>query len=433
VRPDLNADLDAVVARMMAVDVADRYPTPDAVQRALLPFLTPPTREKRVLPALPLARATPAVNGAEPAPRAQRVLLVDDEPPNRFLFRQILQAEGMRCDEAGDGEEGLAAARANPYDLVVLDVDMPKLTGLEVLRRLREEPPVPHLKIMIVSGRVTNDEMARTLSLGADDYLEKPFSAVQFQARVKAVLRLKEAQDRSDLLTQHLLTSNHELERNLTARDSDLVHARNALVLALAELVNYRDIETGDHLTRMQRYSRCLAEAAAGSPSFASQVDEHFIGMLECCAPLHDIGKVGLPDHVLLKPGRLTPEERVMMQTHTTIGAAVLQKVANRHAFARAFLQMATEITRHHHERYDGKGYPDRLAGDQIPLAARIVAFGDVYDALRSRRVYKPALSHADTVRVMTEESEGQFDPALLHVFLRCLPQFEKLYREWSG
>jgi putative two-component system response regulator len=268
------------------------------------------------------------------------------------------------------------------------------------------------------------------LMAGADDYLTKPFSVVQLQGRVKAALRLKEAQDRSELLTRRLLTVNAELEGNLTTREGDLIHARNALVLALAKLVEHRDTETGAHLLRLQRYSRCLAEAAADSPSFAGQIDRHFIEMLECCTPLHDIGKVALPDHILLKPGKLTPDERVLMQTHTLIGAETLKEVAKHHGSALAFLQMAIDITRHHHERFDGQGYPDRLAGSDVPLAARIVAIADVYDAMRSRRIYKPALSHSATLQLMTEGSAGHFDPALLQVFQRCAPQFEQIFHE---
>src|SRR5262249_45340634 len=157
------------------------------------------------------------------------------------------------------------------------------------------------------------------------------------QARVKAALRLKEAQDRSDLLNRHLLAMNSDLERNVSSRDSDLVHARNALVMSLAKLVECRDSDTGAHLLRLQRYSRSLAEEAAKHSPFSRILDDNFIGMLECCAPLHDIGKVGLPDHILLKPGKLSPAERAMMEAHTVIGAGTLKDVARHHGFAVAF------------------------------------------------------------------------------------------------
>jgi response regulator RpfG family c-di-GMP phosphodiesterase len=208
---------------------------------------------------------------------------------------------------------------------------------------------------------------------------------------------------------------------------------RTALVLGLARLVALREDNSGNHLARMQRYSRCLAEEAARLPSFADQIDQGFIETLSCCAPLHDIGKVGLPDHILLKPGKLQPDERVLMQAHTTMPAEMLAALAQEYGAARSFLQMAGDVIRHHHERFDGTGYPDRLAGAAIPLVARIVAVADVYDALRSRRSYKPALAHQASVQLMCESSPGQFDPALLQGFGKCAGQFERIFRDLPG
>jgi response regulator RpfG family c-di-GMP phosphodiesterase/serine/threonine protein kinase len=430
-RPDVPAELDAVVQRLMALAPEDRYPNPHAVMKALLPFLKPelrdyqppPTPEVALLPGPP----TVVTEGGQ---KVHHILLVDDEPDVRMFCRIILQAEGLVCDEVDSGRAALAALRERPYDLVVLDINMPEMIGTEVCRRLREEPPCPHLKVIMASGNANSDSMAQMLLAGADDFVTKPFSVVQLQSRVKAALRLKDAQDRTDQLNRHLLTSNRELEANVGSRDSALIQARNALVLALAKLVEQRASETGAHLTRMQRYCRCLAEEASRCPSFGAQIDPAFIEMLECCAPLHDIGKVGLPDHILLKPGKLDPDERVLMQAHTIIGAETLQGVVQQHGSAMAFLQMAIDIVRHHHERYDGKGYPDRLAGSDIPLAARLVTIVDVYDALRSRRAYKPALSHAAALQVMLDSSSGQFDPALMQIFQRCAQHFERIYRE---
>jgi response regulator RpfG family c-di-GMP phosphodiesterase/serine/threonine protein kinase len=428
-RPEVSAELDNVVGRMMAVNPEDRFANPQALMRTLLTFLKPESREhqwdqpandKRAM----LSTETVGIQ------RTHRVLIMEDEASIRMFCRQVLQAEGIQCDEAINGLQGLDAVRTKSYDLCLIDVDMPMMKGPEVLRHLREEPPCPNLKVVMISGQTSPDEMARMLSAGADDYLNKPFSLVQLQARVKAALRLKDAQDRSELLTSRLLAVNAELEHNLSSRDSDLVHARNALVLALAKLVENRDSETGAHLLRIQRYARALAEEAAATPMFATQIDQHFVEMLECCAPLHDIGKVGLPDHILLKPGKLAVDERILMQTHTIIGADTLKEVAKHHGAALVFLQMAIDITRHHHERYDGMGYPDRLAGTDIPLSARIVAIADVYDAMRSRRVYKPPLSHMATMQLMLEASSGQFDPALMPVFQRCAPRFEQIFQE---
>jgi response regulator RpfG family c-di-GMP phosphodiesterase len=424
-RPEIPLELDHLVTAMLATRREDRPGDPQAVQRALVPFF-----KARTQPPV-LFRPTDAlVSTVEATPAAHRVLVADDEASNRNLCRLVLESIGLTCVEAANGKLALDAIQNEAFDLVLLDIDMPAMTGTEVLRRLREAPPTAHLKIIMLSGRSSADDMSQMMLAGADNYLTKPFSATQLQAHVTSALRLKDAQVRSDTLFRSLLTVNHELEQNLNLRDSDLVQARNALVLALAELVAYRDTETGAHLMRLQRYSRCLAEKMASTPGYASLVDTNFIGMLECCAPLHDIGKAGVPDHILLKPGKLDAEERIIMQSHTTIGANILEKVAREHGFAKAFLKMATDITRHHHERFDGQGYPDRLVGDAIPLAARIVAIGDVYDAMRSRRIYKPALPHAEVVRIMLTESAGHFDPALLLIFQQCADRFDQLYRE---
>jgi response regulator RpfG family c-di-GMP phosphodiesterase len=428
-RPEVPAELDAVVRKMMALAPQDRYQTPQAVMKALLPFLKPDLRDDQ--PAggqleRPLSGSLAGESGA----KVHRVLLVDDDADIRMFCRYVLQSDGLSCDEAGSGTEALAAVKKRPYDLIVLDINMEDMTGTEVCKRLREQPPVPNLKVIMASGNSNADLMAQMLLAGADDFITKPFSVLQLQARAKAALRLKDAQDRTDQLHNHLLKVNRELEESLGSRDTALVHARNGLVLALAKLVEQRSSETAAHLTRVQRYSRCLAEEAARCPSFGTQISPDFIEILECCAPLHDIGLVGLPDHILLKPGKLDPDERVLMQAHTIIGADTLEQVAQQHGSAMAFLQMAVDIIRHHHERFDGKGYPDRLAGSDIPLAARLVTIADVYDALRSRRSWKPALSHAAAVQVMLDSSVGQFDPGLLAVFQRCAPQFERIYRE---
>ena len=433
-RPGAPTALDAVLARMMACNPEDRFPTAQAVMNALLRFLKPESPEVLRTPPPHGPRSEPASPGVtETAHRLHRVLVVDDSATLRQFCAYTLEEEGVACDQVADGVQALAAVGSKAYDLVLTDWVMPGMTGLELCRRLRDEPPSPNLKIILFSAEVTDDQVAEVLAVGADDYLTKQFSPVQLAARVKAALRLKDSQDRADLLNRRLLACNRQLEENLTARDSDLVQVRNALVLGLADLVAYRDVETVSHVLRLQRYCRVLTEEAARCPSFAGQIDRNFIEMQECCAPLHDIGKAGLPDHILTKPGGLDAEERLLMQNHTVIGAETLQKVAERHGEAVAFLQMAIDIARSHHERYDGQGYPDRLAGGDIPLAARILTIGDVYDGLRSRRAYKPALMHAAAVQVMTEGSSGQFDPALLQAFRLCAGSFDRIFREMPG
>ncbi|HET6572640.1 MAG TPA: HD domain-containing phosphohydrolase [Fimbriiglobus sp.] len=445
-RADAPPDLGAALDRMMALDRAERTPGAAAAMRELAPFLgwqtegekwrgikTRGGEEERgrsgeeeaarsfsSSPLLPLSSST----------KRHRVLIVDDEEPVRRICRLALAHEPVACDESQTGPDAAEQALAQPYDLILLDVDLPGLNGEVVLRRLRRHPPAAHTKVVMLSGRAPGDDLARLLAAGADDFLTKPFSVVQLRARVKAALRLKDAHDRSDLLTRQLAASNAELEQALTARDGELIHARGALVLALAKLVEQRSSETGAHLIRLQRYCRVLAEAAAATPAFAGRLDPAVVQAVEAAAPLHDIGKVAVPDHVLNKPGPLTADERALMQAHTSIGADTLAEVSARYAFATAFFHTAIEIARHHHERWDGAGYPDRLAGEAIPLSARLVAVADVYDALRSRRAYKPAMSHPQAVEQMLERSAGHFDPALLGVFRQAAGPFDRIYRE---
>jgi putative two-component system response regulator len=356
--------------------------------------------------------------------------VVDDQPDIRRVCTLALAGEAARCDEAGTGPDAVEKLTAHDYDLVLLDVDLPGLSGEQVLRTLRRAPRDPFVKVIMLSGRTSGDDLSRLLSIGADDFLTKPFSLVQLRARAKAAIKLKEAQTRSETLARHLTTVNGELERNLSSKDGELLHARGAMVLALAKLVEQRSAETGAHLIRLQKYCRVLAAAAAATPAYSARIDATFVQAVEDAAPLHDIGKTAVPDYILNKPGRLDPVERLLMESHTTIGADTLEEVSRRYKFAVGFLQMAIDIARHHHERWDGTGYPDRRAGEDIPLAARLVAVCDVYDALRSRRVYKPPLSHNMAVMTMAEASPGHFDPGLLAVFQSVAAQFDAIHRE---
>ncbi|HMC89378.1 MAG TPA: HD domain-containing phosphohydrolase, partial [Gemmataceae bacterium] len=225
-------------------------------------------------------------------------------------------------------------------------------------------------------------------------------------------------------------TASHQLLLSQQLREAESYRAQEVLIFAMSKMAELRGLETSGHLTRMQGYVRALAEEAARLPAFAAHIDGVFVRTLERSALLHDIGKVALPDHVLLKPGKLDPEERTVMESHTTVGADLLLAVARQHGASSGFLQMATEIARHHHEHFDGSGYPDRLVGEAIPLAARIVAIADVYDALRSRLVYKPGLAHAAARRLILEDTPGKFDPNLLIAFQHCEATLEQIFAQ---
>lgn len=370
----------------------------------------------------PRAAATPLADTA-----VQRVLVVDDEPVIRSLCKIALAEYDVTCEEAVDGLQALDAVKRKPFDLVLLDIDMPGMSGWEVCRQLRLLPGRPHLKIILFSGRSHPDDLAKMLLAGANDFVTKPFSPLQLRFRVQAGLHLKRTQDRTDRLNHDLRELNCAQEKML---GEQVVEARNALVLALAKVVESRNQETGDHLHRLQDFSRRLAEEAIRQPMLSEQIDQNFIDLLACCAPLHDIGKVGLPDSILLKPGKLDADERRVMQSHTLIGAATLDQVAQRHKLVLPFLEMSIDIARHHHERYDGAGYPDRLLGDDIPLSARIVAICDVYDAMRSKRCYKDPLPHDEVVLHIAGGAGAHFDPILTQSFLRCADDFARIYAD---
>lgn len=426
-RPELPDPLDQLIQRMMAGSPQGRPQTPAEVMEAVTPFLRVELREHRAAAQVNVAQSSSTVMTAAGARGGPRILVVDDEPVIHNFCQMALGQEGFDCQSASNGEEGLKMMSACPPDLVLLDVDMPQMNGTEVLRRLRANPPGPHVKVIMLSGRLAPDELAQLMFSGADDFLAKPLSMTQFLARVKSALRLKDAQDRADESARHTLAINAQLQQTVSARDGDLNASRKALLSVLTRLMVSRDPEAAAHVDHMGRLCRCLASEAAKMPAFREIIDGSFLDILEHCAPLHDLGKIGLPDHILLKPGRLEADERLLMQTHTTLGDEMLRTIADQHGSALAYMTMAADIARHHHEWFDGTGYPDKLRGSDIPLAARIAAIADVYDALRTRRSYKPALSHVAAVQVILGLSTGQFDPALLEAFQRCAPQFEAM------
>ena len=349
--PALPADLDDVISHMLAPDPESRYRNPKIVMRALEPFLTTQSRSFSSLSGMGLRWPTPpGTSGPESRPSVNRILVIDDDPSIRKYCTAILGVEGVQCHEADDGKEALALLSENAYDLALLDLDIPHLPGSEVLRIVRSVSLDKNMRVIIISGGPSPDEMAQLMINGADDYLTKPFSVAQLRARVKASLRLKSALDQSESLNGHMQKLIRDLERSLYDRDSDLLSVRNGLVLGLASIAGHRTTETEGHLQRLQHYCRALAEKAAALPDFKDQIDEAFVRNLEVCGPLHDIGVVALPDHILVKPGKLTAEERVIMESHTLIGAEILGKVVERYGSSMLFLQTAVELARHHHE-----------------------------------------------------------------------------------
>lgn len=434
-RPDAPPELDYLLARMMDRNPARRPPTPLAVMNALMPFLSEGSatfgaatvRERSGSPG-------PLPNGRGSEGPRRRALIVDDELSVRMLHRVILQSLHIDCVEAADGASALTAAMSNgpnggPFDLVLLDLGLPDMDGYEVCRRLRERSTQGHLKIIVVSGRGDQNELAEALPRGADDYIPKPFQPRQLLAKVGHALRLLEAQERIHLLTEQLMLTNRQLQQSLQSRGEDVRRAHDALLFTMAKMAESRDGETSGHLRRLQLYTRVLAQQVTPQPPWTGLVDDRFLEQMERCVPLHDIGKIALPDSVLLKPGKLTASERALVETHPLIGDRILDVLGREHGHSLEFLGMARAIVRHHHERFDGRGYPDRLAGDAIPAAARLVAVADVYDALRRQRQHKEAMAHVQAIEVI-QNSPGQFDPTLLEALSHCAGEWERIYRD---
>lgn len=355
----------------------------------------------------------------------KRILVVDDQAVNLLLLTEILK-DDFQVLVAKNGEQALRRARSSSRpDLILLDRMMPGLDGLEVCRQLKQDPYTRDIPVIFVTGRDQPAEEALGFDAGAVDYITKPVIPQVVLARVRAHLGSKLGQDL-------LRDQNHVLERMVEERMQQLCLLQEISIYSLASLAEMRDPETGSHIRRTQTYVRILAESARDSTRYAGVLDDAMIERLYRSAPLHDVGKVAISDTILLKPGPLTEEEREIIKSHTVVGRDTL--LAAVRAYGKEptdFLQTAIEIAYSHHERWDGTGYPEGLAGEAIPLSARIMSIADVYDALVSRRVYKPAVPHAQAVRILREEKGKQFDPELIEAFLRAEQSFHAVLLEF--
>jgi len=348
------------------------------------------------------------------------VLIVDDEPTNLHVLSDVLRSS-YRVRVANSGAAALRAVATPPRpDLIVLDVMMPDMGGYEVLQRIRSEPPMADVPVLFLTALADAASEERGLELGAADYLTKPIRPAIVRARVRAQLDLKLARD---VMRDHNAYLEAEIERRL----EEIERIEHASIRALAHLAETRDTDTGVHIRRTQRFVAVLAEGLRDHPRFAAQLDERTVDLLVRSSPLHDIGKVGIPDSILLKPGPLTPEEWAVMQRHTVLGAHALEQAEADVGKPVAFLPLAREIARSHHERWDGSGYPDGLAGESIPVAARLMAVADVFDALISERVYKAAMPLPAARQVILDGRGTHFDPAVVDAFEAAYEMFEAI------
>ncbi len=368
---------------------------------------------------------------SDAAPK-QTILIVDDTPQNLTILGELLQPY-YRVRAANSGERALRAAGLQPRpDLILLDVMMPDMDGYAVMEHLRADPATHDTPVIFVTAMHGTESEEHGLELGAVDYITKPINPAIVLARVRTHLELKQARDR-------LARENEWLESEVARRMSENLLIQDLSVRALACVSEARDNETGLHIIRTQTYVELLARRLADHQRFRDALADDKLGMIVKAAPLHDVGKVGVPDSILLKPGKLTADEFTIMKCHATIGGDAISRAmeqamasagpaaAEQAARAFAFLLVAREIAVGHHEKWDGSGYPAGLAGDAIPVSARLMALADVFDALMTRRVYKPPFDLEETTRIIIEGRASHFDPDVVDAFLACREQFAEV------
>ncbi len=356
------------------------------------------------------------------------ILIVDDTPDNIMLLSRLLK-DRYNTKVANNGSLALQIAQGTPgLDLILLDVMMPGLDGYETCRQLKANPVTADIPVIFLTAKNQVEDEAMGLSLGAVDYIAKPISPPILFARVATQLTLLDAR-------RQLQAHNENLEKLVQDRTAQLALMQEAIIMAMGTLAETRDnaaVTKGDHhIRRTQHYVRALARHLQHHPRFAADLTDENIELLYRSVPLHDIGKVGIPDRILLKPGVLDREEFEVMKLHAVYGRDTIMLVEKHIGGTNGFLMFAREIAHSHQEKWDGSGYPDRLAGEQIPLSARLMAVADVYDALISRRVYKPAFTHQQALDVMRKGRGTHFDPDVLDAFFEIEGQFAAIAEEF--
>ena len=337
------------------------------------------------------------------------LLIVDDNPANLRLLSKWLDQDGYKIRAVINGQMALTAARTTPPDLVLLDINMPDMDGYEVCKHLKEDQKLKDIPVIFVSALSETIDKVKAFSCGGVDYIAKPFHLEEVKARVETHLQLRRLRIE---LEDHVLN----LQKLVDEQVKEISDSQMATIIAMAKMAELRDDATGEHIERVQILSKQLSIEIGKSPAYHRLIDEPFIENIFQASSLHDIGKVGISDSILLKPGKLTPDEFEIMKKHTVIGSEKLKAVQVNYP-KNTFIQMGITITRSHHEKWNGSGYPDGLAGEDIPVPARIVAIVDVYDALRSKRPYKIAMSHEESCQIIKDGSGSHFDPEIVKAF----------------
>lgn len=348
-----------------------------------------------------------------------KILIVDDNETNLKVLNLILAKAEYDIHTTHSPESVIDRLEIFFPDLILLDINMPKISGYDLCKEIKSIDKFKDIPIIFISALTDSEDIVKGFKMGAVDYVIKPFKSEEIKARVSTHLEIKKLQE-------ELRNQNAALEQRVKEQVEKITQTQMETIFSLAKLAQSRDDDTGQHLERVQNYCWHLAAELKKSSIYCEQVSDDFINNIKQASPLHDIGKVGISDTILLKPGKLTDEEFVIMKTHTILGYDTLKEVNDKFG-QNAFIEMGMVIARSHHERYDGFGYPDKLSGNDIPLAARIMAIADVYDALRAKRVYKDAFSHEKSVSIILEGRGTQFDPVLVDAFERIAHKFDEI------
>jgi putative two-component system response regulator len=345
------------------------------------------------------------------------ILVVDDTPDNLALIFALLNPY-YKVKIANSGEKALQLiTQGERPDLILLDIMMPGMDGYQVLSHIKAMPDAELLPVIFLTAMNSNEDEEKGLQLGAVDYITKPISPPLLLARVKNHLQLKTQSD-------WLRNQNAYLDNEVKLRTAEVMAIQDVTILAMASLAETRDNETGNHIRRTQNYVKALALQLQQHPRFSQYLTDQQIEILYKSAPLHDIGKVGIPDRILLKPGKFTPDEFEIMKTHAMLGYKAIAHAEQQLSTPVDFLSCAKEIALSHQEKWDGSGYPHALKGDEIPISARLMAVADVYDALISRRVYKEGMPHEKAVSIIRDGRGQHFDPDITDAFLAMHEEF---------
>ncbi|NPV00811.1 MAG: response regulator [Brevinematales bacterium] len=353
------------------------------------------------------------------ADKKANIMIIDDVPANLQVLSEFLKNKAYKVRPVTNGKMALQAMHIEQPDLILLDITMPDMNGFEVCEILKKDEKLKHIPVIFISAIDGISDKVKAFTMGGVDYITKPFHYEEVLARVDTQLNLYNLQRR-------LASYNQELEEVVQRQVKEISDSQMATIFAIAKLAESRDEDTGTHLERVQKYCRILALKLREKEPYQAEIDNSFIRDIFQASPLHDIGKVAIPDAILLKQGKLTPEEFEVMKTHTSLGSDTL-KAVNVNYPNNSFINMGIKISRSHHERWDGMGYPDGLSAGNIPLCARIMAIADVYDALRSKRCYKPPFPHDKSRDIIMEGKGAQFDPIVVETFEETQNEFREI------